>query len=168
MATKKMLQVIPKTLVYTPTSGTAVTLTDFADAVSFTYEVSLNEINSQSADYAIGKLLTGRKASLKAVVNNFDLAQMNAMVSGKAADYVVATDTMTASADNFAVNKGEVVFTGFDTSTGKNITISIKSASVMVSGDLSFGKDSEVKLGVQFDAMKPATGPVFTIAYSET
>ncbi|MFC3833095.1 MULTISPECIES: hypothetical protein [Deinococcus] len=168
MPTKKMLQVVPKTIVYTPTGGTAVTISDFSDAVTFSYAVELSEINSQSADYAIGKLVTGRSVSLKAVVNNFDLQQFTAMTSGVAADYAAASDSMTGSANSFAVNQGLVVFTGYDTTEKKNVVITLYLASVMVSGDLSFGKDSEVKLGIQWDAMRPATGPVYKIEYSIT
>lgn len=166
---KKMLQIIPKTLAFTPsaTGATVTTFTDFAEAVSFTYEDSYGDIASQSSDYAIGKMLTARTASLKAVVNNFDLAQMQAMISTTPADYATVSDTLTFKSGNFAVNYGEVVFTGFDTSSGKNVTITLARAVAKVSGDMTFGKDSEAKLGVQFDAVRDAdTDTVVTIAYA--
>lgn len=167
MPAKKILQVIPKSLTFTPTGGTATVFTDFAEAVSFTYEDSYGDISSQSSDYAIGKMLTGRAASLKAVVNNFDLAQLNAMVSTTTADYATATDTLTMNAGNFNVNYGLLVFVGRDTTTGKDITVTLKRAVAKVSGDISFGKDSEAKAGLQFDAVRDgANTAVVTIAYA--
>jgi len=163
---QKMLQVIPKTLTFTPSGGTAVTLTEFADAVAFTYEVTYADIASQSSDYAIGKLLTGRKASLKAVANKFDLAQMAAFATGDPTTYTAGTDTLVDKARNFDINEGAVEFVGYDTAAGKEVTITITRAVAMVSGDMSFGKDSEVKLGVQFDALAPDTGNAWEIAYS--
>lgn len=167
MPTRKMLQVIPKTLTFTPTGGTAVVFSDFSEAVSFTYEDSYSDISSQSSDYAIGKMLTGRAASMKAVVNNFDLQQMQAMVSTTPADYAVATDTLTLNSGNFNVNYGLLVFVGRDTTTGKDITITLKRAVAKVSGDLAFGKDSEAKAGLQFDAVRDGSNAaVVTIAYA--
>ncbi|WP_159065939.1 hypothetical protein [Deinococcus ficus] len=163
---KKMLQVIPRELEYTPAGGTAVTFTDFADPVAFTFEVTYGDIASQSSDYVIGKMLTGRKASLKAVVNNFDLAQLAAITSGVASDYAAATDTLSGKAGSFKINEGAVVFTGYDTAEGKEVTITLHRASAITTGDLSFGKDQEARVGLQFDAMKTDTGDVWTIAYA--
>lgn len=164
MPTKKVLQVIPKTLTYTPTGGTATVFTDFAEAISFTYEDSYADISSQSSDYAIGKVLTGRSASLKAVVNNFDLAQMAAVTNGT---YAAASDSLTAKSGSFNINAGAVVFVGYDTTTGKDVTITLAKAVATVSGDISFGKDKEATVGLQFDVMRDtANGTVWTIVYA--
>lgn len=162
-----MLQIIPKTLTYTPAGGTAVVFTDFSEAVSFAYEDSYADINSQSSDYVIGKMLTSRSASLKAVVNNFTLQQLQPMISTTVADYATATDTLTFKAGSFNVNSGAVVFVGFDTTTGKDVTITLAKAVAKTSGEMALGKDKEVVMGLQFDAIRSdASTTVVTIAYA--
>lgn len=160
----QMLQVIPQTLVFTPTGGTAVSFTDFADPVAFTYEVSYNDIASQSSDYPVGQLLVGRSASVKAVLNKFDLGQAVGITSGVALDYTSASDTLAFKAGGNKANEGALTFTGLETASGKTVTVTVPRCVASVSGDISFGRAEETKLGVMFKALKPTTGNVVTIA----
>lgn len=161
---QKLLQVIPDSLVFTPDSGTAVTVTDFAEPVTFTYSVTYGDIASQSSEYSIGKLLTGKAASLRTTINNVDLAQISGLSAEPAASYVSASDKLSATAGDFTVKYGDVVFTGTDTGSGKTVKITLNRTVAMVSGDMTFGKDSEVRTGIQFDAVRPtAAEPAWTI-----
>lgn len=149
----KMTRIYPKSLTFTPAGGTAVTLDTFQDAASFNITNTYGDSVSQSDLMMVGRFITGTSATLRVVAKHVTTEQFAALAG---ADYDPATETIEGKI-TWDTNYGSVTLVGYDTDAQREVTVRIEKTVPVVNGDLTFSKDNEVTVGIEFAAVAPDT-----------
>lgn len=151
--------VIPSgTVQFTPTGGTAI-------AIGETPEMTLTvEIKKQSVFTSDGPIAE-RALSVVTQVDRTGKFSTADIVPSMLALFIVGTNaTGTVTSDDEAVLSGELVFTENNTA-GSNKVWTFHLVELSPDGDIILkGRGEQQKIGFAFEVVKPASGPLVTIA----